>query len=215
MKNISGIGKYSEKEMILGLKEANHSIFTLLYSSYFPMLLLTAEKYVKDIFVAEEIVQDVFIKMWENPSSLDSITVLRPYLYRSVVNQSLNYLSRQKTIERHHFIIAEQMTDAYIQDLYEEQELKVIIFKEIERLPQQCRRIFKMSRFEGLKYKEIAVALNISEKTVENHIVNALKILRPRLLQEASTTTTLYNSSACIAIATLLGCSELFLNSKP
>ena len=182
MKGVSGIAAYSDQEIINGIREANHRIFTLLYSSYFPMLLLTSEKYVKDAFLAEEIVQDVFIKIWENPSCLDSVSTLRPYLYRSVINHSLNHLTRQKNIERHHFIIAGQLTDEKIENLYEEQELQAIIFKEIERLPAQCRKVFKMSRFDGLKYKEIACALHISEKTVENHIVHALKILRSRLI---------------------------------
>ncbi len=99
-----------------------------------------------------------------------------------MINQSINYINRQKNIEQHHIRIADQMGDASLEDLHEEQELKKIIYNEIERLPEQCRRVFKMSRFEGLKYREIATQLNISEKTVENHIANALKTLRSRLL---------------------------------
>lgn len=208
MEGVSGIRKYTEEEIITGIKQADHRIFTLLYSSYFPMLLLTSEKYVKDAFIAEEIVQDVFIRIWENPSCLDSVQVLRPYLYRSVINQSLNHLNRQKNIEKHHFIIAGQLTDEYIQNLYEEQELQAIIFREIERLPAQCRKIFKMSRFEGLKYKEIALSLNISEKTVENHIVHALKILRPRLIgHEPASVIRLPKSGTYITLCGILGLS--------
>lgn len=209
MKGVPGIGKYTEQEIIAGISGANHQIFTLLYSDYFPMLLLTSEKYVKDAFVAEEIVQDVFIRIWENPSCLDSISALRPYLYRCVINQSINHLNRQKNIEKHHILIAGQLTDEYIENLYEEQELQAIIFREIERLPQQCRKVFKMSRFEGLKYKEIASALNISEKTVENHIVHALKILRPRLIDhEDKSIMPIPKSGTYIAMLGFLGLSD-------
>lgn len=209
MKGVSGIGKFTDQEIITGITGGNHQIFTLLYSDYFPMLLLTSEKYVKDAFVAEEIVQDVFIRIWECPSCLDSISALRPYLYRCVINQSINHLNRQKNIEKHHFIIAGQLTDEYIENLYEEQELQAIIYKEIERLPQQCRKVFKMSRFEGLKYKEIASALTISEKTVENHIVHALKILRTRLTDhESKSTIAVPRSGTYIALLGFFGLSD-------
>lgn len=209
MKGVSGLGSYTEQEIIAGIREANHRVFTLLYSSYFPMLLLTSEKYVKDAFVAEEIVQDVFIRIWENPECLNSVSALRPYLYRSVINQSLNHLNRQKSIEKHHFIIAGQLTDKYIEDLYDEQELQTLIFREIERLPTQCRKVFKMSRFEGLKYREIACSLKISEKTVENHIVNALKILRPRLVNHENKPVIQFpRSGTYIAVLGILGFSD-------
>ncbi len=176
------IGKYDEEELLAGIQNASHEIFTHLYSCYFANLALTANKYVKDMQVAESIVQNIFLKMWENPFELNDSRSLKAYLYRSVINAAINFVNQQKNISRHHLKISEQVTDAYIDTLQEEQELKALIYKEIERLPEQCRKVFKMSRFEGLKYKEIAQQLNISEKTVENHMVNALKILRTNLL---------------------------------
>ena len=139
-----------------------------------------------DVNIAEELVQDVFVRLWERPDKLQQATSIKAYLYRAVINSSLNHLTRQKTIKKHHQDISADLTDAYLENVHEEQELKIWIYKEIERLPEQCKKVFKLNRFDGLKYKEIAQQLNISEKTVENHIIHALKLLRSRMLLDQS-----------------------------
>lgn len=156
--------------------------FTKFYSFFFQKLLLTSDKYVKDIFVAEEIVQNVFLKIWEAPENLEEIRSIKSYLYKSVINASINHISRQKNIEQHHQKIAADFKEEYVLELDEENELIILLHHEIDKLPPQCQKIFKLNRFEHLKYKEIAVLLNISEKTVENHIGTALKTLRKSLL---------------------------------
>ena len=175
--------KYTDEQLLEGIRRADHDVFTTLYSNTFQGLSLAALKFVKDTAIAEEIVQDVFLKLWEAPEYIDNITFLKAYLYRSVINQSINYVNRQKNIAQHHARIAEDITDKYIENLSEDHALLEILHQEIERLPEQCRKVFKMSRFQNLKYREIAEQLQIAEKTVENHIVNALKILRARLLE--------------------------------
>lgn len=164
------------------INENQVQVFTNFYTQFFQKLLITSDKYVEDIFIAEEIVQDVFLKIWENPEGLNEIKSINSYLYRSVINASINYLNRQKNIERHHLKIASDYSEESLVELDEENELIVLINDEIEKLPAQCKKIFKLSRFEHLKYKEIATLLNISERTVENHIANALKQLRTELL---------------------------------
>lgn len=182
MAKATDIKKLTDEQILAGIRNSDYEIFTILYSGYFQSLSLASVKYVKDVFIAEGIVQDVFVRMWEDPTLIETVKSIRPYLYRSVINHSINYINRKKSIEQHHLRIADQMEEVNIEALHEEQELKKIIYAEIDRLPEQCRRIFKMSRFEGLKYREIAAELNISERTVENHIANALKVLRTRLL---------------------------------
>lgn len=152
------------------------------YTQYFKKLLIESDKYVKDIQVAEEIVQDVFLKIWERSVDLDQIQSLKSYLYRSVINSSINYVNRQKNLEQHHQKIAAEFTQQDLDQLDEENELIILLFKEIDKLPPKCREVFKLNRFEHLKYKEIALRLDISEKTVENHIANALKTLRETML---------------------------------
>lgn len=173
----------SEEGLIRGIHNKDRRTFTYVYELHFQGLVLAADRYVKEPGIAKELVQDVFIRIWEQPSLLNENGSLRAYLYKAVINHALNYIKREKNIARHHNLIAETLTDSYLETLQEEQELKVEIYRAVEQLPTQCRKVFKMSRFEGLKYREIASDLKISEKTVENHIVHALKLLRETLLQ--------------------------------
>ncbi len=175
------------KDLFILIKESQVSAFTQFYTQFFQKLLLTGDKYVKDIFVAEEIVQDVFLKIWENPQDLEGIKSVKSYLYRSVINASINYVNRQKNIEQHHLKIAAESTDDDLNELDEENELIVMLHREINKLPPQCQKIFKLNRFERLKYKEIALMLGVSEKTVENHIGTALRLLRKALLDKNPT----------------------------
>ncbi|WP_225872444.1 RNA polymerase sigma-70 factor [Pedobacter polaris] len=168
------------------ISDSHVRAFTQFYNQFFKKLLLATDKYVKDIHVAEEIVQDVFLKIWENPENLEKIISIKSYLYRSVINAGINHVNRQKNIDEHHQKIALNFTDEYLIELDEENELIVLLHQEIEKLPPQCKKIFKLNRFEHLKYKEIAIALEISERTVENHIANALKILKKALLDNKS-----------------------------
>ena len=172
------------KDLFVLVNESQTQAFTVFYTQFYHKLLLASDKHVKDIFIAEETVQDVFLKIWENPESLHEVKAIKPYLYRSVINASINYLIRQKNIERHHLKIAAEHADDDLSQLDEENELIILLHHEIAKLPPQCQKVFKMSRFEHLKYKEIAMMLEISEKTVENHIATALKILRKSLSEE-------------------------------
>lgn len=178
--------------------------FTSFYTQFFQKLLLASDKYVEDVFIAEEIVQDVFLKIWEDPENLNEIKSINSYLYKSVINASINYLNRQKNIERHHLKIASNYSEESLIELDEENELIVLINNEIEKLPAQCKKVFKLSRFEHLKYKEIANLLNISERTVENHIANALKTLRTELLGGKAVVNKLQNKKFLIFLNFLL-----------
>ncbi|RZL20893.1 MAG: RNA polymerase sigma-70 factor [Pedobacter sp.] len=171
-------------DLITIIEQGNTATFTHFYTVYFQKLLLASDSYVNDISIAEELVQDIFLKIWENPQALNEVQSIKSYLYRTVINSSINYLNRQKNIEQHHLKLASTITDQYLMDLDEESEMILMLRNEIEKLPAQCKKVFILSRFENLKYREIAIQLNISEKTVENHIGNALKLLRARFLND-------------------------------
>ena len=172
------------QDLFIIVNEGQSPAFTEFYTQYFRKLLLVSEKYVKDIFIAEEIVQDVFLKIWENPERLPEVHTLKPYLYRSVINASINHINRQKTIAEHHLKISAELTEDALNSLDEENELVLLLHQEINKLPAQCQKIFKLNRFERLKYREIALMLDISERTVENHISLALKTLRAAFLSK-------------------------------
>lgn len=173
------------KDLLDLIEKSDHEAFTIFYSKNFQKLILVADKHVKNVPVAEEIVQDIFLKIWEDKDILLNVNSVKSYLYRSVVNASINYINRQNNIERHHLKIAGYMSPEDIDLLEEQNELIVMLYQEIEALPEKCRHVFKLSRLEGLKYKVIALQLGISEKTVENHMSNALKILRTKVLARA------------------------------
>jgi RNA polymerase sigma-70 factor (family 1) len=170
------------KDLFVLVNESRLPAFTDFYTQIFKKLLLASDKHVKDVFVAEEIVQDVFLKIWENPKNLEEIQSIKSYLYRSVINASINYVNRQRNIELHHHKIAAEASEEELNYLDEENEMIVLLHQEINKLPPQCQKVFKLNRFEHLKYKEIATLLDISERTVENHISVALKTLRKTFL---------------------------------
>lgn len=175
----------SGSDLLLLIEDNNKDAFTDFYSHHFRKLILVSDKYVQSIPAAEEIVQDVFLKIWEEKELLSEIKSISAYLYRSVVNSSINFVNRQKNIEKHHLKIADHVVIDDAERHEEENELIVLLYHEIELLPEKCQQVFKLSRLEGLKYRDIALRLNISEKTVENHMGNALKILRSRVSKAA------------------------------
>jgi RNA polymerase sigma-70 factor, ECF subfamily len=176
------------QDLLSLIENGDKDLFTEFYSNYFRKLILVSDKYVNSTFVAEEIVQNVFLKIWEDVSILPPIKSIKAHLYRSVVNGSINYLNKERSIEKHHLKIAESFSSPDLDQLDEQNELIVLLYDEIDRLPEKCKQVFKLSRLEGLKYREIALQLSISEKTVENHMGHALKTLRARVLLKASET---------------------------
>ncbi|MFC3199979.1 RNA polymerase sigma-70 factor [Parapedobacter deserti] len=129
---------------------------------------------------AEEIVQNVFLKLWENRKRMAIHTSLKAYLYKSVYHESLNYLKhlqvRRKYMEEAMANLRQQVPDEA-----PDEELQRQLGEALSQLPEKCRTVFQMSRFEDFKYQEIADKLGISLKTVEAHMGKALKLLRLRL----------------------------------
>ncbi len=161
---------------------ANVSFEELFFDNY-PKLTVFAKKYVGDIDTAKEIVQDFFVRLYENRENLNIRTSVNNYLYSSVRNGCLNYLSQAKLHTKHaeQIRIMSEDSDIDFTDKMEQTELEHRIWKEVSKLPDQCKHIFSLSRKEGKKNKEIADQLGISVRTVETQISKALKILRTNL----------------------------------
>ncbi len=147
------------------------------------MLANVAYKIVNDRDAAKDIVQDVFVKVWNRKTDLQPESVTSSYLYRSVVNTGLNYLEKNKRLHQLDSSLMEQFinNDILPDESITNQELLENINAAIDLLPPKCRTIFVLSRFEELKYKEIAEHLNISIKTVENQMGIALRRMREQL----------------------------------
>jgi RNA polymerase sigma-70 factor (ECF subfamily) len=133
---------------------------------------------------AEEIVQNMFVRLWERRDLLDVQTSVKAYLYKCVHNDCLNYIKHKKIKARYQDHAAFTMNDQAerTSDKLVLGELQNRLQAAMNELPEQCRTIFQMSRFEELKYREIAEELGLSVKTVESQMGKALRILRVKLV---------------------------------
>jgi RNA polymerase sigma-70 factor (family 1) len=155
----------------------------LLFRRYYGVLCTHAVRYVYSRETAEDIVSAVFCKFWQTGAYKNIDSSYRYYLFRSVRNESYNYL-------RLEFRLLDSLdTEAGREDTTNQHPDQIIQYEEVlhqvetlfESLSPQCRKVFLMSRFDGKKYKEIALELGISIKTVEVHIGKALGIMRKGL----------------------------------
>ena len=161
--------------------ELNEASFEELFRQYFGPLMAFSVKMLGDEDDAREVVQGVFIRLWERREEVDLETSLKSYLFTSVHNRSLNHLRDRKKFSETE--LPETATKWDVSEQIESMELEEKIRGVIAALPEKCRQIFQMNRFDGLKYGEIADKLDISVKTVENQMSKALKILRKELAQ--------------------------------
>lgn len=158
--------------------------FEKIFKTHFKSLYAYAYTIVKEEMAAEEMVQNVFFKIWERNGGSDIQSPALAYLYKSVYHESLNYLKHQKVkaaYQAHTIYQMKSQTDHASKKIMLS-ELEQQIDKALSELPEQCRTIFQMSRFEEMKYHEIAARLGLSIKTVENQMGKALKILRLKLV---------------------------------
>ena len=163
-----------------GLREGNKEIFEEIYRQYYSPLCFYCMRYVGDIEEAKEIVQGLFLKIWIKRNELDINTSVKSYLYRAVQNYALNHLHQQKVkqkyiINKAHF---PNQSSENGQLKMEEEELKILIKSAVLKLPDKRRKIFELSRYENMKYTQIAEHLTISVKTVEAQMSKSLKYLR-------------------------------------
>lgn len=159
--------------------------FEQVFKSHFKALHAYACTILKDESQAEELVQHVFFKLWEKKEQVNITQSVQAYLYRSVYNECLNYLKHQKVKKAHqsHTLYTSGSASEPVSKGLVAKELQQKINEALKQLPEQCRTIFQMSRFEELKYREIAEKLNLSIKTVENQMGKALKIMRMQLVE--------------------------------
>lgn len=154
-----------------------------LFKAHYSELCGFANKFLEDIDAAEEIVQGFFVKFWESRTELNITSSPRSYLFTSIRNACYNQLKHIKIREEYKAYNQREMEESKysVDDEYQANELDAKIRQTIEQLPESRRRIFIMSRYEGLKYKEIAEKLKISVKTVENQMGSAIKFLKLEL----------------------------------
>lgn len=154
-----------------------------IFKSNHKKLCNTAYRIIRDQDSAKDIVQNVFLKLWDCRNELNIETSLEGYLYKSTTNASLNFIERNQR----HLRFAEEIkaTTTHTEDDASKniniKELETHIERTLSSLPPKCRAIFILSRYEGLRYKQIAEQLDISVNTVENQMAKALSIMREGL----------------------------------
>ena len=154
--------------------------FERLFNEYYSSLCLFANRYLKDLDLSRSVVQEFFVDLWLKKEKIRIRGPVKTYLYKSVRNKSIDYLRQSKKSERLSETLEKKLYSQF-EDKLEEAELNDRINRCIEQLPDKCREIFLLCRFEGLKYSQIAEKLNISVKTVEMQMGIALKKLRSQL----------------------------------
>lgn len=170
-------------EAIKQLKRGDERAFELIYKEYFSRMRLLSKKIVGDADIAEDIVQQTFFLLWEKRSSITIEKTIGGYLARSVYNLSLQHLRNNNIHGKHHGLIYDEM---YSSTSYFEQQLEFAsddenlfkLKKGLEELPEQCRNILMMSRFDNKKSSDIASELGLSTRTVENQLYIGLKKLK-------------------------------------
>lgn len=165
------------------LLQKDEAAFEQVFTTHFKNLHAYACTLLQNEAEAEETVQQVFFKLWERMDRLHIEGSLAAYLYRAVYNESINHLRHRKVRQEHRLHVAYSSRQDQEQpgNQLRNKELEERLHKALNTLPEQCRTIFQMSRFENLKYREIATRLEISVKTVENQMGKALRLLRNEL----------------------------------
>ncbi|MEI6411293.1 MAG: RNA polymerase sigma-70 factor [Bacteroidota bacterium] len=173
---------HNENNELEAIRQGDESVFDTVFRRYYEPLCHYAAKFCDgDLDEAEDIVQQCFVKLWEKHAALDITWSIKSYLYKAVHNACLNRIRHQQTKNRYQQFNAGQLENNHSFQDESSAELRARLQEAMDNLPPQCRNIFELSRFEELKYREIAELLNISIKTVETQMGKALRVLRLQL----------------------------------
>ena len=166
----------------MSFTDSEHRIKKI-FDEHFYNLLFFAKRYVNDYQQAQDIVQDIFVKVWQNIDDLKQVEDLKAYLFKAVKNSSLNY-QRSLKVKLKFNADSEnnnQLFEKSAEELCLETETQNRIYQVVNKLPEPWREAFILSKYNNLKYHEIALEMKISQKTVEKYISKALKFLREEL----------------------------------
>ena len=174
--------KQEDLIIIEEIKKGNIKEFEILFKRFYKPLLIHANRILQDSDEAEEIVQDLFFNIWKNKADININISVSSYFYSAVRNNCLQYLKRKKIKGKYESYLKYNSADSIepIEQI-KYNELHQRLHQVMNQLPIRCQEIFKLNRYQGLKYKEIADQLKISIKTVEANMSKALKHLRESL----------------------------------
>lgn len=175
-------GVVEDNNLICDLRKGNETAFNVIFKRYYAALCAYASRFV-EFEDAESIVQDLMTWIWENREYITIESSLSNYLFRSVYNRTLTVITRKEVEKKAAAEFYMRQNERVLEDLsyYRIEELTKRIEEAIQKLPDSYREAFVMHRFKNMTYKEIAVRLNVSSKTIDYRIQQALKQLRVEL----------------------------------
>jgi len=174
------LNNYTNQDLQELLQTDRGRAFDLIFESYWERLFAYAYQIYTDEAVCEDIVQEVFVSLWEKSENTGIIN-LEGYLFRAVKYKVINHLRDFKFKPEHDAILKELSSPAKIESQLDYNDFEMLIQEEVSKLSPKCKRVFILSRFEDFTNAEIANKLNISIRTVEKHISDALKHLKTSL----------------------------------
>lgn len=175
--------KYADHILLDFLKEDDQLAYTEIFERYSKILVNHAYKMLGNQDEANDVVQEVFLSIWNKRNELAITGSLSSYLYKATKNRILNHIAHEKVVSRYADSISGFIENDYVlaDSKLREEELEAIIAKEIALLPEKMREVFLLRKVEELSYDEIALQLNITDKTAKQQVYNSLKILREKL----------------------------------
>jgi RNA polymerase sigma-70 factor (ECF subfamily) len=180
--------KSEDINLLRNIKQGDSHSFELLFRRLYPKVCAYAQKFLHNTNDSKEVAQELFLNVWKNRDRIDENQSLTSYLFVSTKNRCLNLLETKKNRSKH----AELLWYLYVQESTDNNNaFQQLVVNDLENnlsvalghLPKECKKIFELSRYEGLKYQEIAQQLNISIKTVETQMSRALTKLRLEMRQ--------------------------------
>jgi RNA polymerase sigma-70 factor (ECF subfamily) len=176
-------GNHTDSDLAGLLKEGNQRAYTEIFERYSKVLVNHAYKLLGNRDQANDVVQEVFLSIWNKRNEIVLTGSLSSYLYKATKNRILNHIAHEKVVSNYADSISNFIENDYIPSdaNLREQELEAIIVKEIALLPEKMREVFLLRKMEDLSYEEIALQLNITDKTAKQQVYNSLKILRHKL----------------------------------
>jgi len=171
----------SDVQLIDRLKSGDESALTAIYKKYWQQLFLSAYNVLKDKQACEDVIQELFIKLWNSRDDIEIVVSLKAYLYASIRYEVYRQIRAGVVTSDVFDALANRLQSPATHENLEYKELVSQVNSVVETLPEKCREVYKLSREEYLTHKQIASRLNISTKTVENHLTKALKQLRTSL----------------------------------
>lgn len=175
----------TEQSLLTALGKGDESALRQIFDRYYSSLLSTVYRIIPDEDTCQDLVQEVFVELWRKRADLDIHTSLQAYLRRAAVNRALNFLKTQRKTqlqEPDDWSAEADTSQTDIRLLEKQESLEAALHRAIDQLPEKCRLVFSLSRFEQMSHREIAGQLGISVKTIENQITKAMKFLREVLV---------------------------------